>query len=487
MSTVPNPRPVLWWSAVVLATVLVAAGLLGVWSAGHGLRSEFVTVAGVPVEIVRPAGAGDGTDRPVVVVAHGYAGSGRLMRPFADTFARRGYLVALPDLAGHAANTRPLTTDSEIDSELAAVVHYVRGLPGVDPAKVVLLGHSMGAAAVVRVAAADPLIAATVAISTGDSAGAALRPGPRRLLLLVGAWEPAGVRAVAQAAAAADPGERRMVQVPFVEHIGVLYADRTHREAAHWFDDALQHHPDQPVIAAKARVAAGGLGLAGMLLLVFAAAIRLMGRWVTPVTWPVLPDPGRLAGAVLTAPVAGLVGGWVAARILPSAVSGYLVGYFACTGLVLGPAAMRLRVRPPATGGERHRLGWTALTVVATAAVVVPIHLGLTSVLPQGGQLVMIVLLTLATGALLGGAHAAVGLPYSVAILVLVCLPLPVAALIGLAPGFLALVSPLIAALLGAHLLLAGLAWRTGTPWWRIVPAGALMLAWPVAAALPLT
>jgi len=59
----------------------------------------------------------------------------------------------------------------------------------------------------------------------------------------------------------------------------------------------------------------------------------------------------------------------------------------------------------------------------------------------------MILLLALATATLLAGAHSAAGPPYSFAVLTLACLPLPVAAIVGLAPAFLALVSPLIDAL----------------------------------------
>ncbi|MDT5030585.1 MAG: hypothetical protein QOC94_756 [Actinoplanes sp.] len=470
-------------AGAVLGVVLVAAGALSLGHAGRGLRSTSVRVAGVPVEVVRPSGAGDRL--PVVVVVHGYAGSGRLMRPFADTLARRGYVVALPDLAGHAGNVRPLAGNDELDRELATVVGYVRGLPDVDPAKVVLLGHSMGAAAVVRAGAADQKIAATVAISLGDSTAAALRPGPRHLLLLVGALEPDAMQDVARKALTGDG--RRMVAVPFVEHVGVLYADRTHREAAHWLDAALRHQPQQPVIAAKWRVAGAGLILLGMLLLIIAVLIRR-----PPVmSWPALPLGERAwwtIGAVLVAPVAGLVGGVLGVRTLPSEDSGYLVGYFASAGATLAIAAAVLRSR----AGQRvswPRPTWepVALAAAGTAAVVVPIELGLTSVVPHGLHWPLIALLAGASALLLGGAHAVVGLPYSAGVLAVVCLPVPVAALVGLAPGFLGLVAPLIAGLVVLHLVLAGVAWRRGMPWWQTVAAGALMLGWPVAAVLPIT
>jgi hypothetical protein len=360
----------------------------------------------------------------------------------------------------------------------------VRSRPDVDPAQVVLLGHSMGAAAVVRVGAADPSIAATVAISLGDGA-ALVRPGPRHLLLIVGALEPVGIQAATRDALAAHPDGRRMVRVPLVEHAGVLFADRTHREAARWFDDVLGHRPQRHVLAAKDRLVPAGLLLLGLLLLIAGVLVRPRG---TPLA--AVPGPPRgadlrwLAGAVLAAPVAGLAGGALASRTLPSTVSGYLIGYAAGAGTVLAAVACRRvsagRPRPAALAA------CAGFAVAGTAAVVVPIHAGLTSVAPYGSHAWLVALLASAVALLLGGAHAAAGPPYSVVVLALVSAPLPVAAAAGLAPGFLALVAPLVGALGALHLLLGGLAWRAGTPWWATVPAGALMLAWPVAASLPI-
>jgi hypothetical protein len=62
-----------------------------------------------------------------------------------------------------------------------------------------------------------------------------------------------------------------------------------------------------------------------------------------------------------------------------------------------------------------------------------------------------------------------------------------VAALAGLAPGFIVVVTPLIAALFAVSLVIAGAARLRGAPVWCTVPAGALVVAWPVATALPLT
>lgn len=473
-------RPVLRLAALVAGLLMLAAGaLLGAY-AGHGLRSASVTVDGVPVETVRPAGGG--SRRPAVVVAHGFAGSGRLMRPFADTLARRGYVVALPDLAGHAANTRPLTGQDEVDRDLATVVRYVRALPDVDPDRVVLVGHSMGAAAVARAGSRDQRIAATVAISLGDSA-AVSSPAPRRLLLVVGGLEPAGIRSATEAAAT---GGSRLVRVPLAEHVGVLYADRTHHETARWLDDAVGNLPQRRVIAAKQRVAAGGLILAGSLLLV--AAALLSRRFpATPVMLPAREAMPWIAGAVAPAPLAGLAGGALLSATLQATVCGYLIGYLggAAVPLTVGAAVVhrRARIRLPSWRGLAAAAGFAAAGV---AMVVLPIHAGLTSAVPYGPHRWLVAWLALATALLLASAHALAGPPWSVGVLAAVLVPVPVAAAVGLAPAFLALVAPLIAGLLAVHLLVAGLAWRSGTPWWRTVPAGALMIAFPVATALPI-
>jgi poly(3-hydroxybutyrate) depolymerase len=476
---------VLWWS---MAGVLLLVGMIGLSTAGQGLRSESMRVAGVPVELVRPAGGGT---RPAVVVAHGYAGSGRLMRPFADTLARRGYVVALPDLAGHAANTRPFTDIDEAVHDVEAVVRYLRGRADVDPARVALLGHSMGAAAVVRAGATDRRIAATVAISLGDDDAAAMRPGPRNLMLIRGALE-TGLRSVTELALAnTDHGEQ--VVAPLVEHVGVLYADPTHRSAADWIDDAVGHRPDRPAVEAHRRVAGGAATLFGLLLLLIAtAALTRPGQRGAATADRLLPTArGPLAwlgAAVVAGPVVGLVGGLLGTRTLPAAVTGYLVGYFGGVGATLTVAAAV--ARRGRRGGGMAR--WTAyavgLAVTGGAAVLVPVHLGLTSMVPHGAaRSGLVAALALATALLLHGAHAVVRLPWAAAILAVAGLPIPVAALVGLAPGFLLVVSPLIAALFTVYLALAAAAHRAGLPAWCAIPAGAVVVAWPIATTLPLT
>lgn len=53
--------------------------------------------------------------------------------------------------------------------------------------------------------------------------------------------------------------------------------------------------------------------------------------------------------------------------------------------------------------------------------------------------------------------------------------------LVGLAPRFLIVVSPLIAGLFAVYLALAAAAHRAGLPAWCAIPAAAVVVAWPVA------
>ncbi|GAB7051578.1 alpha/beta hydrolase [Catenuloplanes indicus] len=548
-----------WWSVLVAGMLAVAAGLTCLILADRGLRTEAVRAGGVPVEIVRGPGATGA--RPAVVVVHGYAGSGRLMRPFADTLARRGYVVLLPDLAGHGANTRRLDVPAVIDAEIASVVAHARGLPDVDPDRVTLLGHSMGAGAVVRAGAADRRIAATVAISLP---GSGTGPGPRRLLLIVGALEPGGFRTAAERAAGdRAAGDRRLVSVPLVEHISVLFAPRTHREAAGWLDAAAGNAAAGNTAAGAGivplrRVAAGALTMLGALLLLAAALARggtgspagrppnaaaatsrastiraLVARWPANVAASAIRRPAdsaspasaiprsadsaastspasevrRPAGfaaptspasatradpvrrpvtwlAVAAASVLGVLGGGIGAVAAPAPVTGYLIGFFAAVGGGLALAAGLL------TGWRRPPVPrWTAAVpaLAGGAAVVVPVQLGLTLMVPHGDRWWLVAALALATAALLAGARALAGPGWDLAVLAGTAVPLAAAAVTGLAPGFLMLIAPLLAVLFALCALLAAVARRGGAAWWPSIAAGAVMIAWPVAVALPVS
>ncbi|HUP98615.1 MAG TPA: alpha/beta fold hydrolase [Usitatibacter sp.] len=85
------------------------------------------------------------SDRPVVVLVHGWAGRGAQLRAFVPALLDSGYQVVLFDHAGHGYSTRGESTLVHFVAGLEAVVQDVESRGG----KLVgLVGHSLGAAAV---------------------------------------------------------------------------------------------------------------------------------------------------------------------------------------------------------------------------------------------------------------------------------------------------------------------------------------------------
>ena len=76
------------------AALAILVALFQLHSQYSGVRIDNTQVAGTPITIYRPASGGAA---PVVVLAHGFAGSGRLMQSYALTLARNGYIAATFD------------------------------------------------------------------------------------------------------------------------------------------------------------------------------------------------------------------------------------------------------------------------------------------------------------------------------------------------------------------------------------------------------
>lgn len=478
-----------------LLAVLVAAGA-GVWlpagADGETTRGH-VVADGVSLDVVLPPGDGP---RPGVVVAHGFAGSARLMAPFGDSLAARGYAVVLLDFTGHGAHARPLpdsaagtaASTAALQRDLGVATAQLRALPGVDPARIALVGHSMGASAVTRYAAAHPEITATVAISLPDSS-TVLPDRPARLLLLVGGLEFPAFRDEAARAAGPGGGDRSMVVVPAVEHITVLYAPRTHRETADWLDESFGRSPtDRPMPSPLRRVGGAAILLLALAAGLYPVARLLFGR--PRAGWP-RPSPPELG---VTAGVAAAAGAIAAIPPRPLPLGGYLVAFTAIAGvLLLGYRLWRGATfpAPPAAfppGRLRPVLAAPVLIGYAAVAIAVPLQLGVTHVIPAGSRWWLLAL-TWAGFAVLGYAAERLCAGNSFGVLTVsavAVIALTAAAVVGLASGFLLLIVPLLAVLLLWQAIWSAVLHRFLVPSWLIAPVGALVVAWPVAAALPL-
>ena len=241
----------------LLAIAAIAIGLFQLQQGSDALGIVKTTVAETPVTIFRPQSA---KPSPIVVIAHGFAGSQQLMQPFAETLARNGYITVTFDFLGHGRNPAPMRGDitegkaitAALLQELGAVAAWARKLPGSD-GRIAVLGHSMASDIVVRFAQANPNVEATVAVSVFSPVVTAT--SPRNLLVIVGALEPAmlsdeGLRIVnLTAGGTAVAGEtyghfsdgtaRKLALARGVEHIGVLYSHDSMTEALRWINAAF--------------------------------------------------------------------------------------------------------------------------------------------------------------------------------------------------------------------------------------------------------
>ncbi|ABD86809.1 dienelactone hydrolase family protein [Rhodopseudomonas palustris] len=247
------------WLVAIAAVIAIATALWHLQQAESGLRITTATVGETPVTVYRPQAEGPA---PVVVIAHGFAGSQQLMQPFAVTLARNGYVAVTFDFIGHGRNpvamkgdvNEPTKITGVLVDELGRVADYAKTLPDSD-GRLAVLGHSMASDIVVRYAMAHPEVTATVAVSVFSPVATAT--SPRNLLVIVGALEPnmlinEGLRIVNLASGGGavagqsygdfkDGSARRLALSSGVEHIGVLYSRDSMAESLQWLNQAFGH------------------------------------------------------------------------------------------------------------------------------------------------------------------------------------------------------------------------------------------------------
>lgn len=254
-----------WLNLIVAFAAVLAIGFA--LSQLRGLRDGLIVnvdhVGTIPVKIWREKSAT--TPAPVAVIAHGFAGSQQLMQPLAITLAHNGYVAVTFDFPGHGLNPIPLSgglADAEamqhdLTDSLAKVVTYAQGLKDGD-GRLSVVGHSMAADVVLRFAAANPRVQATIALSLFVPNLASVYAN--NLLIVDGALEPAMLRQQAFEVVGqtipddikadvtygqfVDGSSRRVAFSRGVEHIGVLYSADTMRESLAWLNAAFDRNSD---------------------------------------------------------------------------------------------------------------------------------------------------------------------------------------------------------------------------------------------------
>jgi pimeloyl-ACP methyl ester carboxylesterase len=416
----------------ILAVLAIAASIWNLRATTAGLEVRRIAIGDTPATIYRTIPE---RPAPVIVIAHGFAGSQQLMQPFAVTFARAGYIAVTFDFLGHGRNPRPLGGSiTEIDGatrwlagQTAEVIAFARPL---GDGRLAVLGHSMASDIVVRVAQADPDIAATIAVSMFSPAVTA--DTPRNLLVIAGEWEgmlkAEALRAVglssgpAPAVAGTTYGDfaagtaRRAAFSPWAEHISVLYKQASMQEALAWLDATF----------GVTRAAPPYLDSRGPWIVLLLAAIVCLGRPLStllPVVAVRRAGAGlgwRQLGVVLLVPTIAtpLLLRVLPTHFLPVLVADYLAVHFAVYGALTACGLAWFRGRAAAAGTSVPLLlaAAAAVTLYAVGLPFWAIDSYFTSFLPSAGRLPLLAAMLIGTTAfflstewLTRGEHAARG------------------------------------------------------------------------------
>jgi dienelactone hydrolase len=315
MRRAPTRRWLVAQSAFLLLALVVFA--LSVWevhaSESQVMREE-ITIGGAGGQI----SALRFTPRHerlniVAVVAHGYSASKEIMTTFCAELAKQGVTAYCFDFPGHGSSPEVFNTDaalsgaqSQLTETVGAVVDYaLRNMPRSD-AKLVLIGHSMGASAVGLYALQHPdlpNLAATVLVSPVLSASVTAT-SPRNLLVLAGDADPANIILIAKTRIAEGCGQpsgaalgyklscgdpkqgtgRALLILPGLNHITILTASSTHKQILAWMSAGLDTGVSPNDVTADERFYWLLLGLgAAFLALLPALALASAGLRQLPV------------------------------------------------------------------------------------------------------------------------------------------------------------------------------------------------------------
>lgn len=334
----------------IVAIVLICIAVFALERERAGLVISDLEVGGTPATLYQMPDS----NGPVVVVAHGFAGSRQMMQAYSLRLAQAGYRVVAFDFEGHGRNPTPMRGDvTSVDgttallvAETRKVIAGARELP--NASQMAILGHSMATDIIVRAslaeARADAPLDAVVAISMFSEA--VTKDAPKRLLVISGEWESYLRQAALDAVHLVDPqvdegqlaqsGEvvRRAVVAPKVEHIGVLFSARAVDAALDWLDVTFDRNGAEP---------AGAMGLWVLVLLsgIVMGFYPLAGLLPKGPVTPRVSSSRFLLASLAPMLVVPLVLTQVYSNFLPVLVADYLMLHLALFG-VMQLAVMRI-------------------------------------------------------------------------------------------------------------------------------------------------
>jgi pimeloyl-ACP methyl ester carboxylesterase len=230
---------------------------------------RYPNVNGVPVraKLLKPRDAAPDNRMPGVAFIHGYQSTRESGDAYCIELARRGFVVLNIDALGRGNSGLPGERDDPGFDETfggRSSLAYLRSLPFVDPERIGVIGHSMGAEMMYRVALDDPGVKAVILIGFGYTLEATPER-PKNMLMIFGRWDefrrrmtgtghfvkewmstPQSRRAIANPAPQFgvtygdfDLGTARRVVAPATVHVLEPHNRRAVAEALSWMRRAL--------------------------------------------------------------------------------------------------------------------------------------------------------------------------------------------------------------------------------------------------------
>ncbi|MCB1754482.1 MAG: alpha/beta fold hydrolase [Gammaproteobacteria bacterium] len=105
-------------------------------------------------------------DAACIIIMHGWGGNAELMLPVAEPFFAAGLNVLLPDARGHGdSDSDTFSSMPRFAEDIEACIDWLYSEPERWNQTLILLGHSVGAGAVLLVASRDPRVKAVISLS----------------------------------------------------------------------------------------------------------------------------------------------------------------------------------------------------------------------------------------------------------------------------------------------------------------------------------
>ncbi len=358
-----NPRRYVAPVIVVLLVLVASMQLmrLGRQEWGGPPHMGIVLGDGVPATLYLPGEELEGDDifpqprregdRPaLIIMAHGYSSDQQGLSTMARSIARAGYATMTFDFRGHGGNRNRF--QGNINQDLETVIDWAETSPYVDPTRIAVLGHSMGAGAALDWSTLDARVAAVIPVSGGDAPNEVHTPP--HVLFIVAETDPSYThdsQAAAAATLSARPGvEVKSVEISGTNHLSVISDGRTFDAITSFLDDAFGA-PTERLSTGRVdprRATATAYALIAVILFGFLG--RLAGRAVPPLATGTTPGAWwlLLGASLFTMPLLATggfgilpvgAGQQVAVASLFAATVLWLVRYFARSGAITGRVA----------------------------------------------------------------------------------------------------------------------------------------------------